>query len=84
MSGGLGSEDHEVLNFCGQGPNCSVAVQTMELMYGYYTAILWQKEASDKRTFLVKEQNVSSFALTSMEYYDVLPNISLSRMSVYA
>ena len=25
-----------------------------------------------------------SFALTSMEYHDVLPNISLSRMSVYA
>ena len=37
--------------------------------------IIWQKEASDKSEFLVKDQNVSVIPLTSMEYYDVLPNI---------
>ena len=36
-----------------------------------------------KVTFLVKEQNVSVIS-TGVNYYDVLPNISLSRMSVYA
>ena len=37
-----------------------------------------------KVTFLVKEQNVSVISTDAMEYHDVLPNISLNRMSVYA
>ena len=44
-----------------------------------YSALLWQKEASD---ISCKRAKCLSFPL--MEYPDVLPNISLSRMSVYA
>ena len=48
-----------------------------------YTALRWQKEASDKRD-IVKEECVSVIPLMSMEYHDILPNTSLSMMSVYA
>ena len=37
-----------------------------------------------KVTFLVKAQNVSVLMSMEFEYHDVLPNISLSWMSVYA
>ena len=44
-------------------------------------ALFWQRMQVTKVTFLGKEQNVS-FPLTSMEYHDVLPNISLRKMSL--
>ena len=49
-----------------------------------YTALLWQKEASDKIEISRKSKMCLSFTLSSMEYHDVLSNISLSRMSVSA
>ena len=42
------------------------------------------QQNSDKSEISCKEQKCPSFPLTSMEYHDVLPYISLSRMSVYA
>ena len=47
------------------------------------TALIWQKDSSDKSPFLVKEQIVSVITLTSMEYQDILSYISC-RMSVSA
>ena len=48
--------------------------------------LLWQKEASDNSDISCKRVKcvTLSFPLTSMEYHDVLPNISSSRMSVDA
>ena len=51
---------------------CSEAVN-----YAYSTALLWQKEASDKSDISCKSKMCLSFLLMSMAYHDVLPNISL-------
>ena len=54
--------------------------QSEEKTSQHYTALLWQKEASDKSDISCKRAKcVYHFPLTSMEYHDVLPNISLSR-----
>ena len=49
--------------------------------YNTYTALLWQKEVSDKSE---KSEMCLLFALTSTEHRDILPNISLGRMSIFA
>ena len=51
----------------------------------YYTALIWQKEASDKSDISRKKSKMClSFTLTSMEYHDVISYISLSRMECSA
>ena len=58
--------------------------------FKYCTALFWQKEASDKSGifFCKRAKCVCHFhALTSIDhvdYHNVFPYISLSRMSVYA
>ena len=55
------------------------------ILFVEYSALIWQKEASDKSDISRKRAKCClSFTLTSMEYHDVISYISLSRMSVSA
>ena len=63
-------------------PICVSNLNTEAILLSYYG----KRKQVTKMKFLVKilSKMCLSLALTSMEYHDVLPNISLSRMSVYA